>query len=685
MAKYAIALLLGVGCSVVAAAQAPNRTTGKAPLEGRVASSVFAQIPFMQQPRLSADGNRVAMRLSSGGTDYLAWLDLATPNAKPTLIAAAGEYKGVGDRTMVAHRWVGNENIVFTLASRENIFGSRYDVTRLVNYNTKSKQLTPLAWDSATGQASDILHIDHDKGAILLERQSSRYGTERWQLPEVVRVDVASGRMETVMRPNPLVQSWYADGKGVVRAGAGYDPANGKFRLLYRSSASGNLNTVFNAADKDFSGEQIQPLIFLDEPDMAIVRSNRDGFHKAYKANLKTMELGKPIFESKGYDVEGPVPNYDRNAPLGFNVIETGSRYHWIDRDRKTVQQFLDETFGVGSSEVVSSSRDDSRLLVHVGGPSQAGGYYLYDVQKGDFGRLGWRDDVLQDHKLNPVSTIRYRASDGEMIPAVLTMPRHRKGKNLPLVIITHGGPFGVRDAEGYDHWSQAIAELGYVVIQPNYRGSSGYGKEWLKKGRNNGFGLRMQDDLNDAITHLAGQGMVDPKRVCMMGWSYGGYASARAAQRDPDKYRCAIAGAGVYDLQEMKEYDAEYLGSFGSGYLAKAASDLDAVAPARNTRGKWAPIMIVHGVRDARVPVGQARTLVSRLKGSGKKQGVDFEYLEQPTNTHNLPYNKVRVEWLEAAERWLTKHNPAYIDSDSDRPVPVRTTLTSLRPGTTG
>jgi dipeptidyl aminopeptidase/acylaminoacyl peptidase len=672
MKRVLTALLVGAALTGMAYAQ------DKAPPgSGRVATAVFGQLPFMQQPRLSPDGKRMSIRIAHDGTTYLAWLDLATPNAKPVLIAAAGEFKGVGDRTVGAHRWVGNEDVVFTLLSRENIYGQRYDVSRLVSYNTRTKALTTLAWDRATGQASDILHIDHDKGEILLERQSDRYGTERWQLPEVVRVDVKTGKYETVVRPNPGVNGgWSADSKGVVRAGSGYDRDSGKNRLYYRSGPSGSFDIVAKEVDKDFSGSAVEPLVFLDEPDMALVRTNKDGFHKIYKANLRTMELGRPVFESKGYDVSGPVTSYDRSKALGFVVVEKGPRYHWIDQDRRVIQRLLDESFGAGNAQIASASRDDKRFIVEVAAPNQAGAYYLYDVTTGDFARLGWVNPHLEDMKLNPVSTITYRASDGETVPAVLTMPRHRKGKQLPLVILTHGGPFGPRDMEAFDDWAQAVAELGYVVVQPNYRGSGGYGKEWLRKGRNDGFGLRMQDDLNDAITHLAGQGIVDPKRVCMMGWSYGGYASARAAQRDPDKYRCTIAGAGVYDLQMMRAYDQEYLGSFGANYLAKGAADLDSVSPARNAKGKWAPILIVHGVRDQRVPVEQARTLVSRLKGAGKARGKDFEYIEQPKNTHNLPYDEVRVEWLEATEKWLTKHNPAYLESDSDKPVPVRVAL---------
>ncbi|HEX2764030.1 MAG TPA: alpha/beta fold hydrolase [Allosphingosinicella sp.] len=671
------ALLVGAALTGVGYAQTRTPDQASTAPSGRVATPVFGQLPFMQQPRLSPNGKRVAFRLAHAGTTYLAWLDVSAPNAKPVLIAAAGEYKGVGDRTVAAHRWVGNDQVVFTLASRENIYGDRYDVTRLVAYDVNTKQLTPLAWDGATGQASDILYVDHDKALILLERQSNRYGTERWQLPEVVRVDVKTGKFETVVRPIPGVTSgWSADANGVVRAGMGYDPDTGKNRLFYRSGASGNFEIVSREKDKDFSDSTVEPLLYLPEPDMALVRTNRDGFHKIYKANLKTMELGPVLFESKGYDVEAPVASFDRSRALGYSVVEKGPRVQWLDPDRRMVQQFLDESFGKGNSQIVSASRDDQRMIVYVGAPNQAGAFNLYDLNTGDFARLGWVSPVLKDMKLNPVSTIVYPASDGEKIPAVLTMPRHRTGKNLPLVILTHGGPFGPRDAESFDDWAQAVAELGYVVIQPNYRGSGGFGREWLRKGRNDGFGLRMQDDLNDAITYLSRQGIVDRNRVCMMGWSYGGYASARAAQRDPDKYRCTIAGAGVYDLQMMRSYDEEYLGSFGANYLSKGAADLDSVSPARNTKGKWAPILIVHGVRDQRVPIEQARTLVSRLKDAGKVRGVDFEFVEQPKNTHNLPYDEVRVEWLEAAEKWLAKYNPAYIDKDSDRPVPVGLSL---------
>lgn len=671
MKKQILALFVGAAMFSPAVAQKAKPVAaddGK-----RVATAVFALHPNMSGVRISPDGNKLAYSLSSGGTTHLAYLDLTQPDPKPKIIASSDEVREIGDRTVSGWRWVGNDHVVVTLVSREDAFGQRGDVRRLFSYNVDTGKKTPLAWEGAFFDAASILHIDHDGGALLLQRQTNRSGTERLGSPEVLRVDVKTGRSEILMRQNPVVDGWAADSKGVVRVGYGSDSRSGKQTLLYRSNERDTLKTAETTIDKDFTGAGIRPQLFLpDKPDMAYVTSNKDGYSKVYLINMKTMELGKPVFERPGYDVDGVYDNFDGTKVLGFTATEEGTRYYWTDPEYKQIQAFLDEGFGRGNAQIVSSDRAANRFVIFVGAPNQAGAYYLYDAVKGDFKQIGWRNVLLKDRKVNPVSTIKYRASDGEMIPAVVTMPRHRKGRNLPVVVITHGGPFGVRDQEAYDGWSQAMAELGYVVVQPNYRGSGGYGAEWIKKGRNDGFGIRMQDDLNDAVAHLAAQGIVDPKRACMMGWSYGGYASARAAQRDPDKWRCTIAGAGVYDLPAMRSYDVNYLGSFGSNYLSKGAADLRSVSPTHNTRGKWAPILIVHGIRDQRVPISQARGLVSALKSSGKRQGVDFDFIEQPKNTHNLPYDDVSIEWLEGAERWLAKHNPAYIAGDTDQPIAV-------------
>jgi dipeptidyl aminopeptidase/acylaminoacyl peptidase len=364
------------------------------------------------------------------------------------------------------------------------------------------------------------------------------------------------------------------------------------------------------------------------------------------------------VFGVPGYDIGGVIGNDDDTALEGVTVIEDRPKRYWFNRRMKEIQQVLDESFGAGAATIVSFDRPRENLVIRVGGPDQAGGYYLYSTTTGDLKQIGWSNSELKDMKLNPVRTIRYKASDGLEIPAVLTLPRLKAAKNLPLIVLPHGGPWA-RDYESWDMWAQPLAEMGYAVIQPNFRGSEGFGKAFIEASDGN-WGTRMQDDLNDAITHLAKEGIADPKRVCMFGWSYGGYAASRAAQRDGDKYRCAISGAGVHDLADMVAYDKEYLGRYGAQFIGSAAAKLSDISPARNAKSFSIPILIVHGAKDDRVPVAQSRDLVKRLKAAGKVEGRDFIYLEQPRNTHHLPLEQDRIQLLEEMKRFLDKHNPA-------------------------
>jgi dipeptidyl aminopeptidase/acylaminoacyl peptidase len=672
--KLLVAALLATTAAVPGQAQADKQDIVVTAQKGRVATEVLATRPNMTGVALSPDGTKVVLKMINEGREFLAWLDLSAATPRPVMIAANEEFREAGDRSTTNWQWVGNDTIVLSLQAREIFNGERGDVSRLASYDLKTGKIVPLGWDNVAANGGNILHIDHDAQTILVERTFKDENIERWDNPEVVRINVKTGKIERVMGNNPIISGWFADGTGVVRGAFGYDSVSGKERILYRSGDSGAVKTMSNEADKDFTGAGIKPQLLLPEPDMAIVADNQSGHSRFYKLNMTDIKgTQRVMFQSKGYDVGSVRTNFDGSRATGFTVTEQRLRTVWIDPFYKELQGILDEQFGAGNATISNSDRAEKKFVVFVAKPNQAGTYYIFDTVTGKLTMLGHRKQELGKAELNPVTAFRYTASDGESIEAVMTWPRHRKQTTgLPLVILTHGGPYGVRDVVSYDDWAQAVAELGYVVVQPNYRGSGGYGKEWIKKGRANGFGLRMQDDLDDVITHLAAQGTVDPKRVCMFGWSYGGYASARAAQRDPDKYRCTIAGAGVYHLQDMRNYDKEYLGSFGSNYLAKGAAELSTVSPALNAGGRWAPIMIVHGVRDQRVPVAQARTLVSALRSAGKKEGTDFVYLEQPKNTHNLPYDDVRIEWLKGVETWLTKHNPAYVASDSDKLPPV-------------
>ncbi len=669
-AASALALSVSAAALVAVPGTAAAQTTPGAEMKEKVSLDTLASLPTLGRLVLSPDGTKAIATLGAGNSFVYAILDLVN-GGTPKVFATAETLKDTGDRSLAGYEWAGNDYILMTLNSIQNAYGQRVTIRRLASYHLATGTTTPMAWRDATVDAASLLDIDDANNRILLARQVNDGNTERAFKYQVEWVDLETGRVtELVQRTNPVVDSWFADGKGVVRMGYGSDRDSGEERYLYRSNASENFRTVQKVKDENFTGEGIRPIVFLDEPDMAIVSSNHEGFNAIYKANLATMNIGEKLFSVDGYDVGSVIPNEDENGILGFTFATDRGRRKWTDPKFAQISSFFEEEFGEANARIVSTNKGDDKMIVALSRPNQMDAYYLYDVTSGSMSLVGYENGAVKDGGLNPVEAIRYKASDGIEIEAIVTRPRLRAGqKKLPVVVLTHGGPYGVRDYASYDQWAQSIAEQGYIVVQPNYRGSGGYGTEFVKSGRKDGFGTRMQDDLNDVVDYLAAQGKVDPNRACMMGWSYGGYASARAAQRDPQRWKCTIAGAGVYDLPKMKSYDQNYLGSFGANYLAEGAGSIVDVSPARNASGTWAPILIVHGVRDPRVPIEQARILRGALKGAGKREGVDFAYLEQPKNGHYGVYftKEERLEWLGGTTAWLAKHNPAYIQSDSD------------------
>jgi dipeptidyl aminopeptidase/acylaminoacyl peptidase len=679
LTSSAIISVLGMSAPVMAEAADPVAGAAeKAPnvvsaASQRFGTDVFVKKPNMLTPRLSTNADKLAYMMNDAGKPVLAVLDLAKPGSKPKIVMAGEEAREAGDRTVGSYRWVGNNYLVVNIAMREDLGGGPADFQRLVSYDYATGKLTQLAWDGAGGSAVGILDVDHDKGTILLQRNTVNAANERKGLPQVVNVDLKTGKFKIVQNTNPEVRSWFADSDGIVRAGFGGDGDTGKQRVMYRSDSKGTFATVMNAVDKSFTGGLPEPELIVPGSDIAYASSRKDGYNRIYKLDMKTMQVGEMVFETKGFDVESIIPNKDANGIAGYSTFNGTYKDVWVEPLYKDIVGYSEELFGKGQVDLVNIARNEQKAILRVGGTKKHGGFYLYDLPSGKINLLNWQRTDLADSGMNPVKAEWYTARDGMKLQAVVTYPRHRAGKNLPVVIMPHGGPFGAISATNRNEpWSQPLAEAGYLVIQPNYRGSGGYGKEFEETGRKpDGYGVKMQDDLNDLLTFYGQKGIIDPKRACIMGWSYGGYAAARGAQRDGSIWKCAIAGAGVYDFPMMTAWDKKNLGKFSSGFQA-TSNDPKGISSAQNTDGKWAPILIVAGVRDARIPIEQSRTLVSRLKSSGKIEGTDFRYVEQKQGTHQLPYDDVHIQWIQEAEAWLNRWNPAYVATDTDKPLPV-------------
>ncbi|WP_337137913.1 alpha/beta hydrolase family protein [Sphingomonas aquatica] len=630
--------------------------------EGKtVPIEVFGQFPLVAGATLSPDGRWIAAKIRAQGQQVLAILAVGQPGVQPRIIARDSDLSGdkIGQRQVISYRWLNNEVLLIGISSRDNFGGDWFDNVRFASYDRTSQKVLPLGWDKAFAGTSLLWASRDGPPRILLERINPANGTELLGKPEVVEIDAVTGKEQMVMRANPVVSDWSADEAGVVRMGTSFSGDTGRLTVLYRPDAKSGLKTIFSEV-MGLNARPSVPDVMLKD-GTAYTVSAKDGYEALYEFDLTTMKIGKKVFGVDGYDIDGPLVARDGSSINGVQFTTGRGQQLYFSPRMKEIQAVLEEPFGKGNVRIVSNDAAQTRILFQASVPGQPPATYLFETASGATGRLAWYSDTLKNAMLNPVSTVRYAASDGKPIEAILTMPRHRAGqKNLPLIVLPHGGPWARDDADWDAYgWAQALAEYGYVVIQPNYRGSTGYGTAWTKASEK-AWGYRMQDDLNDAVSWLAGQGTIDPKRVCMMGWSYGGYAASRAAQRDGAKYRCAISGAGVHDLPAMVRYDKNYLGTFRAKQALGSAGELVDVSPGLHPRDYSIPILIVHGAKDIRVPVSQSRDLVARLKGAGKVEGRDFVYLEQPLNTHNLLREEDRVQLLQEVKKFLDQHNPA-------------------------
>jgi dipeptidyl aminopeptidase/acylaminoacyl peptidase len=266
----------------------------------------------------------------------------------------------------------------------------------------------------------------------------------------------------------------------------------------------------------------------------------------------------------------------------------------------------------------------------------------------------------LANVALAPVSAVHYAARDGLSLPAYLTMPLHRGDKALPLVIMPHGGPFA-RDDWEYDPFVQFLANRGYVVLQPQFRGSTGYGKAFVEKGYGQ-WGRKMQDDVDDGVDWLVKSGKVDPRRVCIMGASYGGYAALWGAIRNPEKYRCAISFAGVTDIDAILRYDRRsfsaprYFKRWQTKIAGEDKIDLDTVSPLAQAARLTIPVLIAQGEKDTTVPPRQAHQMVAALT----RAHANLESVFYKEEAHGFSKPENMADFLRRMDAFLHKHNPS-------------------------
>jgi dipeptidyl aminopeptidase/acylaminoacyl peptidase len=479
----------------------------------------------------------------------------------------------------------------------------------------------------------------------------SRVGEQRgdsgWRL-NVYEVDTRTGDGRELEEGSPYTNDWVVDRNGGVVARQEWNPDGKIYRVLARSGLG--WHEIFHQEKRD-------PLTLLapsaDGSMILALGALADGGAKLWGLPLD----GSPprvVAADDGREVQSVVWDDFARLPVAVVLEGPGTPNQWIDPDARQRFETLLKTFPGMQVGIGSESRDHQRLVVTVATASTPAVFYLVDFRTHHAEIVGEQYPDLAHASLGQVRAITYKARDGTDIPAYLTLPPDATPANLPLVVLPHGGP-EARDFPEFDWWAQFLATRGYAVLQPQFRGSTGFGTAFRLAGRLQWGGL-MQDDVTDGVKSLVAQGIADAHRVCIVGASYGGYVALAGAAYTPDLYVCAVSINGVSDLPQAQYWIERHSGSDSNSLaywhesMGSHLADLQAHSPRDSIGTIRVPLLIMYSADDTVVPPEQSLQMARALSRAGKS----VRLVKLAGDDHALSRSQTRTQMLTELESFL-------------------------------
>jgi dipeptidyl aminopeptidase/acylaminoacyl peptidase len=504
------------------------------------------------------------------------------------------------------------------------------------------KELTP--FDKVQVRFVDDLEDDPDHMLISLNKRNP-------QIFDVYKIEINSGKMEMVAENPGNVQSWVTDNSGDIRA---YTTTNGvDWEVYYRE----DINSPFKVIEQGNFKDSFSPLFFTFDNREIYISSNIGRDKQAiYKYNPES-RTKTPIFEHDEVDVSSLLRSKLRQKILGVRYTTDKSRYHFFDKEREDLQKFLESKLPGYEVAIASFSKDEKRVLVVTYSDKSRGSYYFYNREDGEFIKLVDLTPWLDESRMADMKPVSYKSRDGLTIHGYLTLPNGTDGKDLPIVVNPHGGPWA-RDNWGFNPEVQYLANRGYGVLQINFRGSTGYGKEFLNRSFKE-WGGDMQNDITDGVNWLISEGIADRNRIAIYGASYGGYATLAGVTFTPDLYRCGIDYVGVSSIfsffNSFPPYWKPYLEMMYEmvGHPEKDKELLKSVSPLYHVDKIKVPLFIAQGANDPRVPISESDQIVKALK----ERGIDVPYMVKDNEGHGFMNEENRFDFYRAMEKFLDQH----------------------------
>ncbi|WP_414902830.1 alpha/beta fold hydrolase [Sphingomonas flavalba] len=451
---------------------------------------------------------------------------------------------------------------------------------------------------------------------------------------------------------NRQASGYISDGRGKIRImwANRYDTLGnltGETEYFYRKSGSNSWAT-FSRSDRN--GENAFVPIAVDaECDCAYATRRSKGRRALYSVALNDTLDAKQVFSHADVDVDDVVRIGRRGRVIGASYVTEERHATYFDKEYGALAEALTKALpGQRLIGFVDASADEKQLLILATSDVDPGRYYLFDRTSKTLAEVLLRRPPLEKVQLANVRAVNYRADDGTMVPAYLTLPVNGAAKGLPTLVMPHGGPAS-RDEWGFDWLAQYFAQRGWAVLQPNFRGSSGYGQAWFQ---DNGFQSwrRAIGDVTSAGKWLVSEGIADPRHLAILGWSYGGYAALQAQVVAPDLFKAAVAIAPVTDLAMLKAESKRFTNAEIVARYIGSGAHIDEGSPARHADAFKAPVLMFHGSEDLNVDATESKEMDRALRKAGKASTlVIYDGLD-----HQLRDSKARIDMLLKSDAFL-------------------------------
>lgn len=467
-------------------------------------------------------------------------------------------------------------------------------------------------------------------------------------------VDIVNGKRGRVEKPEADAQKYLADETGRVRLKMRHlvrqtGDLSGRRLYYYRSATSDSWNLLSEVDTTAQTREGYVPVAIDAAKGVAYGFDTIDGYEAIVSLALTEGARPQTLLARTDVDVDKLIRIGRQRRVVGASFATEKREVEYFDPELKKLAEALHGALpGKPLINIVGASADESKLLIVAQSDTDPGMVYLYDKGTRKLGEILPLREHLIGRAMGSMKPVTFPAADGTQIPGYLTLPHGSDGKNLPAIVMPHGGPSS-RDEWGFDWLVQFFAARGYAVLQPNYRGSSGYGAAWYGR---NGFQAweTAIGDVNQAGRWLVSQGVADPQALAIVGWSYGGYAALQSQVLDPALYKSVVAIAPVTDLERLRADARPYTNyNLVDRFIGRGAHVV-AGSPAQHPERFTAPVMLVHGTSDQNVDVGHSRLMNGKLRGAGKR----VEYVEYDDLDHSLSDGAARAAMLGKIDAFL-------------------------------